>query len=184
MSKHKVSRGNTSDLIGLWNNRAGSNNIEAAKPNLLSVPSANPASIGGSRFRKTSAYVPAVTITENVKDESKFRKTSAMVLMPVPNRAKSPSRHLNVDSTATTSTEFKPMKTISGLNHGSQDMPKLRSALKLSTNVPPKIQTENLDENNNNNRRGSIGLGRSKSVCHKVKFVPNQTHNVEGKPNH
>lgn len=181
MSKHKVSRGNTSDLIGLWNNRAGSNNIEAAKPNLLSVPSANPASIGGSRFRKTSAYVPAVTITENVKDESKFRKTSAMVLMPVPNRAKSPSRHLNVDSTATTSTEFKPMKTISGLNHGSQDMPKLRSALKLSTNVPPKIQTENLDENNNNNnnRRGSIGLGRSKSVCHKVKFVPNQTHNVE-----
>ena len=100
MSKHKVSRGNTSDLIGLWNNRA--NNVEAAKPSLLSVPTAAGPSTGGSfRFRKTSAFVPAVTITENVKDEAKFRKTSAMVLMPVPNRSKSPNRFLNVDMTAT-----------------------------------------------------------------------------------
>ena len=180
MSKHKVSRGNTSDLIGLWNNRA--NNVEAAKPNLLSVPTAAGSSTGGSfRFRKTSAFVPAVTITENVKDEAKFRKTSAMVLMPVPNRSKSPNRFLNVDMTATNSADFKPMKTVSGLNHGSEDIPKLRSALKLSTTVAPKIQADNLDENNNSNRRGSVGLGRSKSVCHKVKFQPNQNYESEGK---
>lgn len=177
MSKHKVSRGNTSDLIGLWNNRA--NNVEAAKPGLLSVPSANSSTGGSFRFRKTSAFVPAVTITENIKDDAKFRKTSAMVLMPVPNRAKSPNRFLNVDMTASGSTDFKPMKTVSGLNHGSDDIPKLRSALKLSTTVPPKIQTENLDENNNTNRRGSVGLGRSKSVCHKVKFQPNHSYEEE-----
>lgn len=192
MSKHKVSRGNTSDLIGLWNTRA--NNIEAVKPpSLLVVPSsAASSSIGGSaslKFRKSSAFVPAVTITESVnRDEPKFRKTSAMVLMPVTrDRSKSPNhRHLNIDMTTnSSSSEFKPMKNLSGLNNGTQDLPKLRSALKLSTTVPPPtIQMENLGtteskskvqnlDSNNNDRRGSIGLGRSKSVCHRVKFVPN-----------
>lgn len=193
MSKHKVSRGNTSDLIGMWNQRA--NNIDAAKPvpPRLVVPSSAP--IGGSslKFRKSSAFVPAVTITESVnRDEAKFRKTSAMVLMPVSrDRSKSPNhhRHLNIDMTSnSSSSEFKPMKNLSGLNNGTQDLPKLRSALKLSTTVPPPtIQMENLGittenskskvqnnlDSNNNDRRGSIGLGRSKSVCHRVKFVPN-----------
>jgi len=200
MSKHKVSRGNTSDLIGLWNNRAS--NVEAAKPvpSLLVVPSSANKSIGGSslKFRKSSAFVPAVTITESVnRDEPKFRKTSAMVLMPVhQDRSKSPNRHLNIDMTSnsSSSSEFKPMKNLSGLNNGTQDLPKLRSALKLSTTVPPPtIQMDNLGittesssksskkesknnnnlDSNNNDRRGSIGLGRSKSVCHRVKFVPN-----------
>ena len=81
-------------------------------------------------------------------------------------------RSLNVD---TQLPEYKPMKTVSGLENGSAELPKLRSALKLSTVTPPKIETESsLDTNNNNNRRGSVGLGRSKSVCHKVKFEPPQ----------
>ena len=81
-------------------------------------------------------------------------------------------RSLNVD---TQLPEYKPMKTVSGLENGSAELPKLRSALKLSTVSPPKIETESsLDTNNNNNRRGSVGLGRSKSVCHKVKFEPPQ----------
>ena len=85
------------------------------------------------------------------------------------------------------------MKNLSGLNNGTQDVPKLRSALKLSTTVPPPtIQMENLGtteskskvqnlDSNNNDRRGSIGLGRSKSVCHRVKFVPNPPQQNEGK---
>lgn len=109
--------------------------------------------------------------------------------MPVSrDRSKSPNhRHLNIDMTTnSSSSEFKPMKNLSGLNNGTQDLPKLRSALKLSTTVPPPpiIQMENLGtteskskvqnlDSNNNDRRGSIGLGRSKSVCHRVKFVPN-----------
>ena len=79
-------------------------------------------------------------------------------------------RSLNVD---TQLPEYKPMKTVSGLENGSAELPKLRSALKLSTVSPPKIETS-LDTNNNNDRRGSVGLGRSKSVCHKVKFEPPQ----------
>ena len=95
------------------------------------------------------------------------------------------------------------MKNLSGLNNGTQDLPKLRSALKLSTTVPPPtIQMDNLGittesssksskkesknnnnnlDSNNNDRRGSIGLGRSKSVCHRVKFVPNPPQQNEGK---
>lgn len=169
MSRHKVSRGNTSDLIGLWNDRvAKSSTIEAPKQNnLLSV---NPHNFGPQKFRKTSAFVPKVE--EPLKDDLKFRKTSAMVLMPTQKRDKSPTRSLNVDSTS--SSEFKPLKVVSGLENGSAELPKLRSALKLSTIEAPKIQTESgfLDVNNNGNRRGSVGLGRSKSVCHKVKFVP------------
>ena len=81
--------------------------------------------------------------------------------------------------------EFKPLKNISGLENGTTELPKLRSALKLSTVNAPKIQTEtSLDTNNN--RRGSVGLGRSKSVCHKVKFEPPKQQILastnEGKP--
>lgn len=165
MSRHKVSRGNTSDLIGLWNNR--SNEIEAK--NLLSVNS-NP---GSPKFRKTSAYVPK-KIEENLKNDAKFRKTSAMVLLPTPTIKEVEKRSLNVDDKIP---EFKPLKNVSGLEKGSAELPKLRSVLKLSTvEAPPKIH---LDTNNNNDsRRGSIGLGRSKSVCHKVKFEPPPTLNT------
>lgn len=158
MSKHKVSRGNTSDLIGLWNNRANTDNSEKSgliKPgNLLSV----------NTVRKTSAYVPRI-VEEKV--EPKFRKTSAMVLLPT--RPKSPSgqpRSLNVDSSIF-SPEWKKSSNVSGLETQT-DLPKLRSALKLSTITPPEIKTETFSDS----RRGSVGLGRSKSVCHKVKFVP------------
>ena len=74
--------------------------------------------------------------------------------------------------------DFKPLKNVSALENGSAELPKLRSALKLSTVETPKIQTEIfLDNNNNADRRGSVGLGRSKSVCnHKVKFVPATDH--------
>ena len=114
------------------------------------------------------------------KDDVKFRKTSAMVLMPTVTLTPTDfaadlknslnHRSLNVD---TQLPEYKPMKTVSGLENGSAELPKLRSALKLSTVSPPKIETS-LDTNNNNDRRGSVGLGRSKSVCHKVKFEPPQ----------
>jgi len=179
MSRHKVSRGNTSDLIGMFNKKS---QIEAPSSEGLGggLLSVNPGSLGVShKFRKTSAFVPATTkIEDKVKDEVKFRKTSAMVLLPTVTltRDKSPSstnRSLNVDDKLP---EFKPMKTVSGLEKGSEELPKLRSALKLSTVNAPKIQTSetSLDTNNNNNRRGSVGLGRSKSVCHKVKFEPPQ----------
>lgn len=118
------------------------------------------------------------------KDDVKFRKTSAMVLMPTVTLTPTDfatdlknslnHRSLNVD---TQLPEYKPMKTVSGLENGSAELPKLRSALKLSTVNAPKIETTestSLDTNNNNNRRGSVGLGRSKSVCHKVKFEPPQ----------
>ena len=167
MSKHKVSRGNTSDLIGLWNNRATTDESDKStgliKPsNLLSV---NPA-------RKTSAYVPR--IVENEVELPKFRKTSAMVLLP-PSRSISPSpaagqRCLNVDSSIYSPESWKKSTNVSGLEKGQTELPKLRSALKLSTVSPPVIKTENVS--NSDTRRGSVGLGRSKSVCHKVKFVP------------
>jgi len=176
MSRHKVSRGNTSDLIGMFNKKS---QIEApSSGGLLSV---NPGSFGvGHKFRKTSAFVPATTKIEDKinKDDVKFRKTSAMVLMPTVTltRDKSPNsssnalnRSFNVDDKL--AGEFKPLKNVSGLENGTTELPKLRSALKLSTVNAPKIQTEtSLDTNNN--RRGSVGLGRSKSVCHKVKFEP------------
>jgi len=177
MSRHKVSRGNTSDLIGLWNNRTSTttgpsiNSIEAKPNHFLTV---NPV----VKLRKTSAFVPSSTCIEE-KNEVKYRKTSAMVLLPTPRINRSPSTSsrssLNVDDR---SPDFKPLKNVSGLEQPIADqLPKLRSALKLSTvqQQPPKIKTENiLDANNNNSssRRGSVGLGRSKSVCHKVKFVP------------
>jgi len=167
MSKHKVSRGNTSDLIGLWNNRATTDESDKStgliKPsNLLSV---NPA-------RKTSAYVPR--IVENEVELPKFRKTSAMVLLPT-SRSISPSptagqRCLNVDSSIYSPESWKKSTNVSGLEKGQTELPKLRSALKLSTVSPPVIKTENVS--NSDTRRGSVGLGRSKSVCHKVKFVP------------
>jgi len=166
MSKHKVSRGNTSDLIGLWNNRATTDESDKStgliKPsNLLSV---NPA-------RKTSA-VPR--IVENEVELPKFRKTSAMVLLPT-SRSISPSpaagqRCLNVDSSIYSPESWKKSTNVSGLEKGQTELPKLRSALKLSTVSPPVIKTENVS--NSDTRRGSVGLGRSKSVCHKVKFVP------------
>ena len=177
MSKHKVSRGNTSDLIGLWNNRANTETSaeksekigSTIKPgNLLSV----------KHQRKTSAYVPKI-VEEKIENNPKFRKTSAMVLLPT--RPKSPvgqPKSLNVDSSI-----FSPMKkssNVSGLENQT-DLPKLRSALKLSTVLtPPEIKTENFSES----RRGSVGLGRSKSVCHKVKFVPQivKTEHETGKP--
>merc|ERR1712088_1200276 len=82
-------------------------------------------------------------------------------------RSKSPNRHLNIDMTSNSS-EFKPMKTLSGLNNGTQDLPKLRSALKLSTTVPPPtIQMDNLGITTENSSKSS------KNVCHRVKFVPN-----------
>jgi hypothetical protein len=133
------------------------------------------------KFRKTSAYVPTTTKIEDKvnKDDVKFRKSSAMVLMPTVTLTedKNENRSLNVDDKLH---EFKPLKNVSGLENGSTELPKLRSALKLSTVNAPKIQTESetsttsLDTNNNSNRRGSVGLGRSKSVCHKVKFEPPQ----------
>jgi len=173
MSRHKVSRGNTSDLIGLWNNRTSTttgpsiNSIEAKPNHFLTV---NPV----VKLRKTSAFVPSSTCIEE-KNEVKYRKTSAMVLLPTPRINRSPSTSsrssLNVDDR---SPDFKPLKNVSGLEQPIADqLPKLRSALKLSTVQAPQIKTENLDANNNNSsRRGSVGLGRSKSVCHKVKFVP------------
>lgn len=181
MSRHKVSRGNTSELIGLWNNRTSvtsmSSTIEAKPNHFLSV---NPA----VKLRKTSAFVPSTTISEEKNEVVKnIRKTSAMVLMPTGHsRDKSPTivsrSSLNVDDRYNPP-DFKPLKNVSGLDQPIADqLPKLRSALKLSTvqQQPPKIKTENiLDANNNNSsssRRGSVGLGRSKSVCHKVKFVP------------
>lgn len=167
MSRHKVSRGNTSDLIGLWNNRAVT---EVNKPNLLSV---SPGNGINPKFRKTSAFVPATIKVDPVADEVKIRKASAMVLLPVARENSPVNRSLNVDDSRHYS-DFKPLKTISGLEQGAQDLPKLRSALKLSTVEAPN----SLDANNN--RRGSVGLGRSKSVCHKVKFQPAMTSN-EGK---
>ena len=166
MSKHKVSRGNTSDLIGLWNNRATTDDPDKStgliKPsNLLSV----------SPARKTSAFVPR--IVENEVELPKFRKTSAMVLLPT-SRSISPTpagqRCLNVDSSIYSPESWKKSTNVSGLEKGQTELPKLRSALKLSTVSPPVIKTENVSHSDS--RRGSVGLGRSKSVCHKVKFVP------------
>ena len=112
-----------------------------------------------------------------------------MVLMPIVTLTEDKNenlRSLNVDDKLP---EFKPLKNVSGLENGSTELPKLRSALKLSTVNAPKIQTSettSLDTNNNQNRRGSVGLGRSKSVCHKVKFEPPQVQvgasANEGKP--
>jgi len=176
MSRHKVSRGNTSELIGLWNNRGGAvNTIEVKPNNFLTV---NPV----VKLRKTSAFVPSsTTIKENKEiNEVKYRKTSAMVLMPTRSRDdKSPSTFgssrssLNVDDRYDPP-DFKPLKNVSGLDQPADQLPKLRSALKLSTvtTTNPKIKTDNVLDANNNSRRGSVGLGRSKSVCHKVKFVP------------
>merc|ERR1712008_556428 len=64
MSRHKVSRGNTSDLIGMFNKKS---TIEAPSSGdvggLLSV---NPGSLGVShKFRKTSAFVPSTTKIED-----------------------------------------------------------------------------------------------------------------------
>ena len=69
MSRHKVSRGNTSDLIGMFNKKS---QIEAPSSGdvggLLSV---NPGSLGVShKFRKTSAFVPSTTkIEDKVKGQ-------------------------------------------------------------------------------------------------------------------
>ena len=69
MSRHKVSRGNTSDLIGMFNKKS---QIEAPSSGdvggLLSV---NPGSLGIShKFRKTSAFVPSTTkIEDKVKGQ-------------------------------------------------------------------------------------------------------------------
>ena len=69
MSRHKVSRGNTSDLIGMFNKKSA---IEAPSSGdvggLLSV---NPGSLGVShKFRKTSAFVPSTTkIEDKVKGQ-------------------------------------------------------------------------------------------------------------------
>ena len=101
-----------------------------------------------------------------------------MVLMPsgigaTAGGTKSATRSLDVDRANLA--DFKPMKT-SGLEDQSQ-MPKLKSALKVSTH---NLSDKSSDTNNNNNsstldtRRGSVGLGRSKSVCHRVKFVPDE----------
>ena len=72
MSRHKVSRGNTSDLIGMFNKKS---QIEAPSSGdvggLLSV---NPGSLGVShKFRKTSAFVPSTTkIEDKVKGQGLF----------------------------------------------------------------------------------------------------------------
>jgi len=199
-----VSRGNTSDLIGMFNKKSQieappigafdkksqieaprgglfpkKNQIEAASSGGSGLLSVNTGALGVShKFRKTSAYVPTTTKIEDKinKDDVKFRKSSAMVLMPTVTLTedKNENRSLNVDDKLP---EFKPLKNVSGLENGSTELPKLRSALKLSTVNAPKIQTTetaSLDTNNNQNRRGSVGLGRSKSVCHKVKFEPPQ----------
>jgi hypothetical protein len=207
MSRHKVSRGNTSDLIGMFNKKSQieappigvfskksqiegppgglfpkKNQIEAPSSGGSGLLSVNTGALGVShKFRKTSAYVPTTTKIEDKvnKDDVKFRKSSAMVLMPTVTLTedKNENRSLNVDDKLH---EFKPLKNVSGLENGSTELPKLRSALKLSTVNAPKIQTTSetsttsLDTNNNSNRRGSVGLGRSKSVCHKVKFEPPQ----------
>jgi len=204
MSRHKVSRGNTSDLIGMFNKKSqieappigvfSKNSTTGAPPtggmfpkkNQIEAPSSggllavNTGALGVShKFRKTSAYVPTtINIDDKVnKDDVKFRKSSAMVLMPIVTLTEDKNenlRSLNVDDKLP---EFKPLKNVSGLENGSTELPKLRSALKLSTVNAPKIQTSettSLDTNNNQNRRGSVGLGRSKSVCHKVKFEPPQ----------
>jgi len=202
MSRHKVSRGNTSDLIGMFNKKSvieappvgvlnKKSQIEAppvgmfTKKNQIEAPSSggggllsvSTGALGIShKFRKTSAFVPTTTKIVN-KDDVKFRKSSAMVLMPTVTLTEDSSnqnRSLNVDDKLP---EFKPLKNVSGLENGSTELPKLRSALKLSTVNAPKIQTTetSLDTNNNQkDRRGSVGLGRSKSVCHKVKFEPPQ----------
>merc|ERR1712008_38321 len=118
MSRHKVSRGNTSDLIGMFNKKSA---IEAPSSGdvggLLSV---NPGSLGVShKFRKTSAFVPSTTkIEDKVKDDVKFRKTSAMVRLPsftltptdFATDLKNSLNHrsLTVD---TQLPEYKPMKT-------------------------------------------------------------------------
>ena len=180
MSKHKVSRGNTSDLIGLWNNRANTEtSVEKSEKIGSTITAGNLLSV--KHQRKTSAYVPKI-VEEKIENNPKFRKTSAMVLLPT--RPKSPvgqPKSLNVDSSI-----FSPMKKsslVSGLENQT-DLPKLRSALKLSTVLTPplpEIKTENFSSES---RRGSVGLGRSKSVCHKVKFVPQivKTEHETGKP--
>ena len=183
MSKHKVSRGNTSDLIGLWNNRA---NTEPDKSGAGLIKSTNLLSVNPAR--KTSAYVPRKIVEDQV-EPPKFRKTSAMVLLPTRDRSKSPvgPRSLNVDSSIYSPGSWKKTSNVSGLENSQTELPKLRSALKLSTvSPPPQIKTENFSSVTDS-RRGSVGLGRSKSVCHKVKFVPqivkeNSTEISTGKP--
>ena len=183
MSKHKVSRGNTSDLIGLWNNRA---NTEPDKSGAGLIKSTNLLSVNPAR--KTSAYVPRKIVEDQV-EPPKFRKTSAMVLLPTRDRSKSPvgPRSLNVDSSIYSPGSWKKSSNVSGLENSQTELPKLRSALKLSTvSPPPQIKTENFSSVTDS-RRGSVGLGRSKSVCHKVKFVPqivkeNSTEISTGKP--
>jgi hypothetical protein len=119
------------------------------------------------KTRKTSEFVPQRPSILKSEVDLKFRKTSAMVLMP----SNPKSLSLNVDKSHLD--DFKPMKNSGFADNYQAEMPKLRSALKMSSINAPKIQiAENNNNNNNDNRRGSVGLGRSKSVCHKVKFVP------------
>ena len=55
------------------------------------------------------------------------------------------------------------MKNLSGLNNGTQDLPKLRSALKLSTTVPPPtIQMDNLGITTENSSKSSKKESKTK----------------------
>lgn len=190
MSRLKAHRGKTSDLIGLWNDRASHEN--GSNSNCTLSTTLNSCALS-NKYRKSSAFVtlanasPDPDVQSSVHDDCKFRKTSAMVLMPTPSKSDGVKssvclgrQSLNVDQKWDV---FKPLKNVSGLEKGSTELPRLRSALKLSTVQSPLPSGRN--DNNflslesrptqlNESRRGSVGLGRSKSVCHKVKFASSE----------
>lgn len=183
---NRVSRGNTSDLVGLWN-KLGTVETENVPPRSRSRSpiSGNLTTTNQFKFRKTSAYEPSTSPSFLSPDVTRpenphVRKTSALVLMPTHNR----SSNLSIDTTEEVTggeSGYKPRKISAMSTLSVQVGFPLKSALKNSTgnlsqenSCPiPTVVTSPPSEAKHlgfENRRGS-NLGRSKSVkCNRVKF--------------
>ena len=193
---NRVSRGNTSDLVGLFN-KIATTYTEPQTPATLRSRSRSP--ISGNltansqlKFRKTSAYEPSPSsLSPDVPriETNHVRKTSALVLMPTHNRSS-----LNIDATDSVTggeSGYTPRKISAMSSLSVQVGFPLKSALKTSTGnlnqeIPmvvtsPPPEAKLLGFENSCGRRGS-NLGRSKSVkCNRVKFGSVTDNQNEGR---
>jgi hypothetical protein len=199
---NRVSRGNTSDLVGLWNKIATTETTDSpsARSRSRSPISGNLTATSQFKFRKTSAYEPSPSsLSPDVHrvESPHIRKTSALVLMPTHNR----SSNLSIDTTEAVTggdTGYTPRKISAMSTLSVQVGFPLKSALKNSTgnlsanqensapiptvvtSPPPEAATR---QTGLEVRRGS-NLGRSKSVkCNRVKFGSVTDNDDQGKLN-
>ena len=194
---NRVSRGNTSDLVGLWNKLAESDTDNGPQRSRSRSPISGTLSPSNQiKFRKTSAFEPGTSASFLSPDvhraeTQQIRKISALGLMPTYTRPTT----LAIDNTeAVTGGEsgYKPRKISAMSTLSVQVGFPLKSALKNSTgnlnqesSAPiPTVVTSPPPESKHlglENRRGS-NLGRSKSVkINRVKFGENSESGDQGK---